>query len=34
MMINTGGKPLKLFCAFSASDPENRFQEHPEISYS
>lgn len=34
MMINTGRKPLKLLCAFSAGDPENRYREHPEISYS
>lgn len=34
MMINTGRKPLKLLCAFSAADPENRYREHPEISYS
>jgi mannose-6-phosphate isomerase-like protein (cupin superfamily) len=33
MMINTGGGLLKLFCAFSAADPENRYKEHPEISY-
>lgn len=33
MMINTGKKPLTLLCAFSAADPENRYQEHPEISY-
>jgi quercetin dioxygenase-like cupin family protein len=33
MMINTGRGPLKLFCAFSAADPENHYQEHPEISY-
>jgi mannose-6-phosphate isomerase-like protein (cupin superfamily) len=32
MMINTGRTPLKLFCAFSAADPENRYKEHPEIS--
>jgi len=23
-----------LICAFSAADPENRYKEHPEISYS
>ena len=34
MMINTGPKSLKLLCAFSAADPENRYQEHLEISYS
>ncbi len=34
MMINTGRKPLTLLCAFSAADPENRYREHPEISYS
>ncbi len=34
MMINTGKKPLTLLCAFSAADPENRYREHPEISYS
>jgi mannose-6-phosphate isomerase-like protein (cupin superfamily) len=33
MMINTGRKPLELFCAFSAADPENRYKEYPEISY-
>jgi len=33
MMINTGKKPLILLCAFSAADPENRYREHPEISY-
>jgi mannose-6-phosphate isomerase-like protein (cupin superfamily) len=33
MMINTGRGPLKLFCAFSAADPENHYEEHPEISY-
>lgn len=33
MMVNTGRKPLTLLCAFSAADPENRYQEHPEISY-
>jgi hypothetical protein len=33
MMINTGRKPLKLLCAFSAADPENRYREHPEIRY-
>jgi quercetin dioxygenase-like cupin family protein len=33
MMINTGRGPLKLFCAFSAADPENRYKEHPEINY-
>jgi mannose-6-phosphate isomerase-like protein (cupin superfamily) len=33
MMVNTGSKPLELFCAFSAADPENRYKEHPEISY-
>ena len=34
MMINTGRGPLKLFCAFSAADPENRYKEYPNISYS
>lgn len=34
MMINTGRKPMILICAFSAADPENRYREHPEISYS
>lgn len=34
MMINTGRKPMILICAFSAADPESRYQEHPEISYS
>ena len=34
MMINTGRAPLKLLCAFSAADPENRYREHPNISYS
>ena len=33
MMINTGRTLLKLFCAFSAADPENRYREHPEINY-
>jgi quercetin dioxygenase-like cupin family protein len=33
MMINTGRTLLKLFCAFSAADPENRYREHPEIRY-
>ncbi len=33
MMINTGRGSLTLFCVFSASDPENRFKEYPEISY-
>jgi mannose-6-phosphate isomerase-like protein (cupin superfamily) len=33
MMINTGRSMLKLFCAFSAADPENHYREHPEISY-
>ena len=33
MMINTGRRPLVLLCAFSAADPENRYQEHQEISY-
>ncbi len=33
MMINTGRSPLKLFCAFSAADPENRYKEYPKISY-
>jgi mannose-6-phosphate isomerase-like protein (cupin superfamily) len=33
MMINTGRRPLRLFCAFSAADPENHYEEHPEISY-
>jgi len=23
-----------LICAFSAADPENRYKEHPEITYS
>ena len=31
MMINTGRGPLRLFCAFSAADPENRYREHPNI---
>jgi quercetin dioxygenase-like cupin family protein len=34
MMVNTGRKPLELLCAFSAADPENRYKDHPEISYS
>ncbi|MGE5215684.1 MAG: cupin domain-containing protein [Chloroflexota bacterium] len=34
MMINTGRKPMTLICAFSAADPEKRYKEHPEISYS
>ena len=34
MMINTGRGPLKLFCAFSAADPENRYREYPNINYS
>jgi mannose-6-phosphate isomerase-like protein (cupin superfamily) len=34
MMVNTGRTPLELFCAFSAADPENHYQDHPEISYS
>lgn len=34
MMINTGRKPMILICAFSAADPENRYREHSEISYS
>ncbi|HXV84294.1 MAG TPA: cupin domain-containing protein [Candidatus Binatia bacterium] len=34
MMINTGRKPMILICAFSAADPENRYREHPEFSYS
>lgn len=34
MMINTGRKPMILICAFSAADPENRYKEHPEVSYS
>jgi len=33
MMINTGQKPLKLICAFSAADPENHYKEHPGIRY-
>ena len=33
MMINTGRGPLKLFCAFSAADPENHYKEYPDISY-
>src|SRR3972149_3015762 len=33
MMVNTGRRPLTLLCAFSAADPVNRYQEHPEISY-
>jgi quercetin dioxygenase-like cupin family protein len=33
MMINTGRRPLKLLCAFSAADPENRYREYPNISY-
>jgi quercetin dioxygenase-like cupin family protein len=33
MMINTGLGPLKLFCAFSAADPENHYKEYPDISY-
>jgi len=34
MMINTGRTPLTLLCAFSKADPENRYTEHPHISYS
>jgi quercetin dioxygenase-like cupin family protein len=34
MMINTGRKSMILICAFSAADPENRYKDHPEISYS
>ncbi len=34
MMINTGRTPLTLLCAFSAADPENRYQEYPSITYS
>jgi quercetin dioxygenase-like cupin family protein len=34
MMINTGRAPLTLLCAFSAADPENRYKEHANISYS
>ena len=33
MMINTGRKPMILFCAFSAADPEKRYKEHAEISF-
>jgi mannose-6-phosphate isomerase-like protein (cupin superfamily) len=33
MMINTGRGMLKLFCAFSAADPENRYREHPDTRY-
>ena len=33
MMINSGRGPLKLFCAFSAADPENHYKEYPDISY-
>ena len=33
MMINTGRKSMILICAFSAADPENRYKEHSEISY-
>ena len=33
MMINTGRGPLKLFCAFSAADPENHYKEYPDINY-
>ncbi len=33
MMINTGRGPLKLFCAFSAADPENHYKQYPDISY-
>ena len=33
MMINTGRGPLKLFCVFSAADPENHYKEYPDISY-
>jgi quercetin dioxygenase-like cupin family protein len=33
MMINSGIDGLKLFCAFSAADPENHYQEHSEFSY-
>ncbi len=34
MMINTGRAPLRLLCAFSAADPENRYRDHPGITYS
>jgi quercetin dioxygenase-like cupin family protein len=34
MTVNTGKKPLELFCAFSAADPENRYREYPNIAYS
>ncbi len=34
MMINTGRAPLILLCAFSAADPENRYRDHPGITYS
>ncbi|MBI4522798.1 MAG: cupin domain-containing protein [Deltaproteobacteria bacterium] len=34
MMINTGRGLLTLLCAFSAADPENRYREHPTITYS
>jgi quercetin dioxygenase-like cupin family protein len=33
MMINTGRGLLKLFCAFSAADPENHYEEDPNITY-
>jgi len=33
MMINTGRGPLKLFCVFSAADPENHYKQYPDISY-
>ena len=33
MMINTGRKSMTLICAFSAADPENRYKEYPDISY-
>lgn len=33
MMVNTGRRPLQLFCAFSAADPENHYREFPNISY-
>ncbi len=34
MMLNTGQAPLTLFRAFFAAEPENRYREHPDISYS
>jgi quercetin dioxygenase-like cupin family protein len=34
MMINTGRQPMTLICAFSEADPDKRYKEHPEISYS